>query len=213
MQLKQTLRYIMISCVLLLSVSMLSINIQAQAPQKAQIAFTSERDGIGRHEIYVMDADGSNQRRLTNNPASGNASSAWSPDGQKIAFYSLRDGNREIYVMDADGSNQRRVTNNPAGDWYPSWSPDGQRIVFSAYPKPGLLEAEIYVIDVDGKNQRNLANHPAHDAGPEWFDPAFARSAFVSPASKLKGTWGEIRLGRELCQIDAKMFCILRQFQ
>ena len=71
-----------------------------------------------------MDADGSNQTRLTNNPAS-DAQPAWSPDGTKIAFNSDRDGNFEVYVMDADGSNQTRLTNNPADDGGPAWSPDG----------------------------------------------------------------------------------------
>ena len=63
----------------------------------AQIAFTSFRDGNG--EIYVMDADGSNLRNLTRNPA-WDSRPAWSPDGAQIAFTSDRDGNWEIYVID-----------------------------------------------------------------------------------------------------------------
>src|SRR5262245_49125199 len=68
-----------------------------------RIAFTSKRDG--NNEIYVMNADGSGQTNLTNNPAS-DAGPAWSPDGRQIAFGSFRDGNGEIYVMNADGSGQ-----------------------------------------------------------------------------------------------------------
>src|SRR5207302_2193555 len=56
-----------------------------------KIAFVSDRDG--NFEIYVMDADGSNQTRLTNNPAH-DGEPAWSPDGAKIVFVSQRDGNR-----------------------------------------------------------------------------------------------------------------------
>jgi Tol biopolymer transport system component len=67
-----------------------------------------------------MDADGKNQRRLTNNPAE-DGYLAWSPDGQRIAFASDRDGNGEIYVMDSDGKNQRNLTNNPADDMFPDW--------------------------------------------------------------------------------------------
>ena len=60
-----------------------------------------------------MNADGSNQTRLTNNPAI-DISPSFSADGSKIAFVSNRDGNQEIYVMNADGSNQTRLTNNSA---------------------------------------------------------------------------------------------------
>jgi len=138
-----------------------------------------------------MDADGSNQRNLTNSPASSDGWAEWSPDGQKIAFDTNRDGNWEIYVMDTDGKNQRNLTNNPGADWCPSWSPDGQKIAFHAN-RDGV-GGEIYVMDTDGKHQRNLTNHPSHDESPDWFDPAFAP---VSPAGKFRGTWGEIRSGR-----------------
>jgi len=86
---------------------------------EGKIAFLSERDG--NLEIYVMKADGSNQTRITNNPA-GDLDPCFSPDGTKIAFASERDGGLgEIYVMKADGSNQTRLTNNSAEDGAPSW--------------------------------------------------------------------------------------------
>ena len=69
-----------------------------------------------------MNADGSEQKRLTSNPA-GDSCPRWSPDGKRIAFLSRRDRGYEIYVMNADGSEQKRVTSNLAWDWEPSWSP------------------------------------------------------------------------------------------
>ncbi len=62
------------------------------------------------------------QRNLTNNPAL-DSSPSWSPDGNRIAFYSERDGNYEIYVMNTDGTGQRNLTNNPAWDSSLFWSP------------------------------------------------------------------------------------------
>jgi Tol biopolymer transport system component len=81
--------------------------------------------GGGRFwEVYVMDADGSGQRRLTH-IAALEGGLAWSPDGEKIAFVSQRDGNvnHEIYVMNADGSEQRNLTRTPGRqeDLFP-WS-------------------------------------------------------------------------------------------
>ena len=88
---------------------------------EGKIAFSSYPDG-GSGEIYVMNADGSNQTRLTNNSA-WDVEPCFSPDGTKIAFVSDRDGNSEIYVMNAAGSNQTNITNNPALDRSPSWGP------------------------------------------------------------------------------------------
>ena len=78
-----------------------------------KIAFSSNR--TGDNEIYVMNANGTEQTRLTTNPANDDFP-AWSPDGLKIAFNSYRDGNTEIYVMNADGTGQTRLTNNPSYD-------------------------------------------------------------------------------------------------
>ena len=67
-----------------------------------------------------MDADGKNITQLTNDNYN-NQWPTWSPDGQRIAFASRRDGDLEIYVMDADGKNITQLTNNNYVDWMPAW--------------------------------------------------------------------------------------------
>ena len=86
------------------------------SPDGTKIVFQSARDG--QPEIYVMNADGSGQTRLTNNSAWDTAP-VWSPDGTKILFTSLRDGpmSPALYLMNADGSNQTRVTDGSDGVW------------------------------------------------------------------------------------------------
>ena len=143
-----------------------------------KIAFVSDRDG--NWEIYVMNADGSNQTRLTYNKVYDNEP-AWSPDGNKIAFASaLHNANVGIYVMDVDGSNQTRLTNNQADDWTPAWSPDGNKIAFGSY-RDG--NREIYIMNADGSNQTRLTNNEADDDGPAW-SPDGKKIAFVSDRDK-----------------------------
>ena len=120
---RDNLAHLILVAVVVLGLTLLMVCVDAQA----QIAFFSRRDGTP--EIYVMDADGSNQRRLTNHPDKDWAPS-WSPDGKRIVFFSNRDGHvhvihgwstSEIYVMDDDGGNQKNLTNNPRSDGDPAW--------------------------------------------------------------------------------------------
>ena len=122
-----------------------------------KIAWTSGRDG--NYEIYVMNADGTAQTRLTNNSAEDYYPS-FSADGTKIAFHSYRDGNREIYLMNSDGTGQTNLTNNSAHDADPSFSLDGTKIAFRS-TRDG--NNEIYVMNADGTGQTRLTNNSAHD--------------------------------------------------
>src|SRR3990170_3930701 len=124
-----------------------------QSSPTGLIAFESDRDG--NREIYVMNADGTSQTRLTNNPAM-DVFSSWSPDGTKIAFASTRDGNAEIYVMNADGTSQTNISNNLASDINPSWSHDGTKIAFES-TRDG--NDQIYVMNADGTGQTNISNN------------------------------------------------------
>jgi acetyl esterase/lipase len=126
------------------------------------IAYTSERDG--NSEIYLMNLDGSEPRRLTEDPEY-DAWPVWSPDGSEIAFVSTRSGNPDIYVMGVDGGNVRQLTQHSANDIWPAWSPDGTRI---AFPSRRDGNFEIYVIEVDGSNLSRLTNTTAAEDFPAW---------------------------------------------
>ena len=143
---------------------------------KAQIAFISTRDG--NPEIYVMDADGNNQIRLTNHPEEDTAPS-WSPDGARIAFASNRNGgNHQIYVMDSNGKNMRRLTDG-VYDWSPAWSPDGQTIAYDGL-EDKREDRKIYVVTPDGMNLQRLgADIPSFDIEATW-SPDGQRIAFAS---------------------------------
>ena len=145
----------------------------ATAQGYGKLAFVSYRDG--NNEIYIMNANGTGQTRLTN-IQSTDSEPAWSPDGSKIAFRSDRDGNGEIYVMNADGSGQTRLTNNLKEDRGPAWSPDGSKIAFVSFRNASV---GIYVMNADGTGQTPLTQY--EDGEPAW-SPDGSKIAFVSYA-------------------------------
>ena len=139
---------------------------------KTQIIFSSTRDR--NPQIYVMDSDGTNHRRLAANQGE-NFRPVWSPDGTKIAFVSRRNGGFDhIYLMDADGKNPIRLTDTVKDD-YPAWSPDGKKIAFSS-STDGKKIVHIAVMDADGNNRVKLEHHAMQ---PSW-SPDGKEIAYVS---------------------------------
>ena len=85
-----------------------------------------------RWDIYVANADGTGERRLTEG-GTINIATAWAADG-RILFHSDRDGDFDVYSMRADGSDVRQLTNDPGDDTWPAWAPDG-RLAFTVEPR------------------------------------------------------------------------------
>ena len=141
---------------------------------EGKIVFASNRHG--NYDIYVVDPNGSDLKRLTEEPAD-DRHPVWSPDGSKIAFESQRDGNWELYVMDSDGSNVFRLISNLRDDQYPAWSPDGTEIAFESN-RDG--HREIYSMFPNGQRQMNVSRSPEDEIRPEW-SPDGAKLAFNRP--------------------------------
>jgi TolB protein len=166
------------------------------SPDGKKIAFCNNGGPPDNYAIWVMDADGGNKEKIIDLPG-WDMSPDWSPDGKRIVFWNSSVRNAKaytegrIYIMDVDGGNLKELTEGR----YPSWSPDGKRIVFCSNGKGvGIHDhssEDIYVIDADGGDRKQLTDNPKNDASPDWFDPAFAYA--VSPAGKMKSTWGKIK--------------------
>jgi Tol biopolymer transport system component len=143
------------------------------SPDLRLIAFIRDdypRRGDRREELWVMNADGTQPRRLVDarvdNRGARRGDFAWSPDSRQIAFTQCcRD--YEIFVVNADGSGLRQLTDNYVGvfDGDPVWSPDGRAIAFTS-GRDG--NAEIYVMNADGSGQRNISQSPLGDYDPAW---------------------------------------------
>jgi hypothetical protein len=132
------------------------------SPDGTRIAFSSNADG--NPDIYVMNADGSGIKQLTDNSAI-DWNPSWSPDGTKIAFTSGRDGDFDVYVMNADGSNTINVTNGwaTADEDNAHWSPDGRYIAFDSTI---FGNWSVWITDPLGKERWQLTV----GADNEWFD-------------------------------------------
>ncbi len=138
------------------------------------IMATNDPNQVSGWEIYSMNSDGSVVRLTNNNFVDWYPS--WSPDGQRIAFTSDRDGNLEMYTMGQDGSNVVRLTNTAANvaDRFPGWSPDGTKIAFVS-DRDG--DSEIFVMNSDGSNVMQLTTNAFGDAHPQ-FSPDGGRIVF-----------------------------------
>ncbi len=140
--------------------------------------------GLDRFDIYTVDRGGNGMKRLTNYDVY-TAEGVLSPDGRKIVFTSLKDGDLDIYTMNVDGTDVRRLTNVPGYDGGPWWSPDGTQIVYRAHHPSDSAELaqyrsllaqnmvrpsrmEIWVMNADGSSQRQVTRLGGANFGPSW---------------------------------------------
>jgi Skp family chaperone for outer membrane proteins len=130
-----------------------------------QIAFR----GWGRTGVGLRIAPASLESPQSLTTLGEDTAPALSPDGQKIAFMSARDGNWEIYVINADGANLQRLTNNFFPDGLPVWSPNGQAI---AYVSNTSNEWAIWAMTPNGQENQKILTMPGSPDGKVFFDQA-----------------------------------------
>ena len=147
------------------------------SPDGQRILYTAF--GLTASDIWVMNADGSNQINLTNTPDIDEGFPSWSPEGTHIAYTTRRDGNNEIYVMNADGTNPSRWTDNPADDFAPAWSPDGTMIAFVSDRDREAGIYDLYIMEVVSTAVHRLTDDEAIDYSPAW-SPDGTQIAFRS---------------------------------
>jgi TolB protein len=168
------------------------------SPTGDRIAYVGTGDSLDEHlddqELYVMDADGGNVRRLTSNH-DADWSPSWSPDGKQILFARGRRLGEEgsetsLYLMNADGSGERVLLRGPRRTppsflTGPVWSPDGKRIAFTRIDySENDMDVSVYVMDIDNKDAVKVAD----TAGEPAWSPDGRSIAFVSYRDRLGET-------------------------
>jgi Tol biopolymer transport system component len=134
----------------------------SSSPDGTKFAFTC---GTEPHNICVMNADGSNFTTLTDVMA--DRSPAWSPDGTRIAFHSMREGYSHIYFISPDGGAVTRLhvnDENLLAEHSPTWSPDGTRVAFIGETETAT---DIYIATLDGTVTR-VTNSDTLKSSPAW---------------------------------------------
>jgi TolB protein len=133
------------------------------AGSPASVVFYSSRES-GPSKIYVMNPDGTDQRRIT----TGAGTEVWpdiSQNGRYIAFTSNRSGNNEIWVLELASGDLWNVSSHSGDDNWPRWSPNGQQIAFHSNRDGNY---NLYIVNADASGLRRVTSDPALDQWPDW---------------------------------------------
>jgi Tol biopolymer transport system component len=151
------------------------------SPDGSRIVFRSFRT-LASGNIWVMNANGSNQVNITPDPLPATIDSrrpVWSPDGTRIAYASNESGTYDIWTMKSDGSDTRQLSTGEDLDTEPAWSPNGQSIVFRRSFNAG--SSDLFVVAAAGGQPVQLAM-PGEQRMPVW-TPDGGRLVFVNHAT------------------------------
>jgi TolB protein len=165
-----------------------------------RIAISAIAENDHDPEIFVLSADGTILRRLTNNHLS-DRQPTWSPDGRRLAFASARTGLFQIYSMRADGSRQRRLTHQNEDCETPAWSPNGRWIVCSCQ----LGYWKLVRMRPDGSGERRLLpGYPLTESSPSWTPDGLIVFSRGAKSARGRGIFSVRADGTGLRRIRAK---------
>jgi Tol biopolymer transport system component len=189
----------------LASVDNTSIDRAVFSPNGQRIAFVGRTDDPNTHyNIYVMNADGSNMRRLTDLDAEMNPFEPprWSANGREILYsyetLFIDDITHydDLFRVDVASGRSTNLTNTPKDDdGQYSWSPDGRQIAFTSVNNSAMWA--IYLMDADGGNRRKVADHAG---APSWLSDGRHILASGSAYDEATGRW----MGAGILEIDVK---------
>ncbi len=161
---------------------------QYRGVARSKIAFVSDRDATKERrskELYIMDYDGWNPRRVTVN-GSLNILPTWRPDGRALAYVSYRAGSPDIYQASIyEGRSDNLTKGSGTQSFAPSFSPDGRKIAYASNRGGNM---DIWVANADGSAARRLTNSPASETAPTW-SPTGQEIAFTSSRSGTPQIW------------------------
>ncbi|HEX9759026.1 MAG TPA: Tol-Pal system beta propeller repeat protein TolB [Nitrospiria bacterium] len=126
------------------------------------IAYVSNLSGV--KEVFLIDYDGYNPRRITGDQSIV-LSPRWSPDGKWITYTSFRDGNPDLFVIDLVTSRRWKMAGFPGLNISPAWNPSGSFLAFAS-SKDG--NTELYLLNREGKNLKRITFNSSTDLSPTW---------------------------------------------
>lgn len=142
----------------------------AVSPDGKQIAFTrGSSSGSHRCALWIMDADGSNERKLSEGRTRrfdhGRVAPSWSPDGRWIVYVENSHGSADLFVIGSDGQGRRKLTDNDRENVRPVWSPEGDWIAYTSVDDRAL---SLRLVRPDGSEDRPLGGASGEAWDPTW---------------------------------------------
>jgi TolB protein len=169
------------------------------SPDRSRILFYRTPPGVRdtdytKTSLWIMDADGANQRVLRPRGADGwelQGHADWSPDGRHLVMAGGRAINPQLYVTDDEGRNPRQITDRGGANMDPSWSPDGETIVFAGCAAAICFQKdyEIFTISPEGGPVTQLTSNTVREHDP-YFSPDGSRITWIAETEAPVLFWG-----------------------